>query len=118
MESKRLQVSFKASADEDARKDGDTMEYETTIIFEGWTDQDFMIAAARPVIIGQLQPRARKGKDIPSEYVASRPGTKGVRVLDYYKTLCEAIGKELADKAVTKFGNAKDAVKAIKGLLD
>jgi hypothetical protein len=77
MENNRFAITFKTSDDLEAKVSGESRETTTTIIFTGWTDEDFKAAAAETVKIRQIQPRLRKGQDIGDEFVASRPGTKG-----------------------------------------
>ena len=76
MENIRYTISFKTSASGEAKLEGDSVDTTTTIVFTGWTDEDFKSAAAETVKIRQIQPRIRKGEAVGSEYTASRPGTR------------------------------------------
>lgn len=77
MENNRFLIQFKTSANEEDKLAGESIDTTTTIVFKDWTDVDYKTAAAETVKIRQIQPRLRKGERIGSEYIASRPGTRG-----------------------------------------
>jgi hypothetical protein len=77
IENNKFAITFKTSADAESKLANEGIETTTTIVFQGWTDEDFKAAAAETVKIRQIQPRIRKGQAIGEEFIASRPGTKG-----------------------------------------
>jgi hypothetical protein len=76
MENDKYTLTFKTSASQDDKDNGDTVTTTTTIQFLGWTDEDFKAAAAETVKIRQIQVRIRAGKAIGPTFIASRPGHK------------------------------------------
>lgn len=118
MENNRFAITFRTSLDEDSKKSGDSTLTTTTIVFDGWTDEDFKAAAAETVKIRQLQPRIRKGQAIGLEFKASRPGTKGAVVIDYAQALMKLFGGDVTYKLLKKYGTAEKAYEAIKPQLD
>ena len=76
MENNKFAITFKTSASEEDKAEGNSVDTTTTIVFDNWTDEDFKAAAAETVKIRQIQPRIRKGEPIGDEYIASRPGTR------------------------------------------
>ena len=119
-ETKKITVSFKTSADADSKKSGDGVDTTTTIVFKDWTEADFMAAAAKNVIINQLQPKIRKGERVEREVNASRPGTKGIAVVSYWDALVKIYDgdKIAAAKMSDAFGGAENAIKKLKILQD
>lgn len=118
MENNRYTLTFKTSLDEDSKKAGDSVDTTTTIIFDGWTDEDYKAAAAETVKIRQIQPRIRKGQSIGLEFKASRPGTKGAVVIDFAQALVKLFGGDTAYKLIKKYDTAEKAYEAIKPQLD
>jgi len=116
METRKLAVSFKTSADADDKKAGDSINTETTILFKDWTDADFEVASARTVIIGQIQPKLRKGDRIGKEFIASRPGTRGVVKVTPWDALVEIFkGDKVAAAACSdKFDGAEQAMEKLR----
>lgn len=118
MENNRYTLTFKTSMDEDSKKSGESTVTTTTIVFDGWTAEDFRAAAAETVKIRQIQPRIRKGQDIGPEFRASRPGTKGAVVVDYAQALVKLLGGDTAYALIKKHETAEKAYLAIKPKLD
>lgn len=114
----RYTITFKTSMDEDSKKSGESTVTTTTIVFDGWTDEDFKAAAAETVKIRQIQPRLRKGQDVGIEFKASRPGTRGAVVVDYAQALVKLLGGDAAYALIKKHGTAEKAYQAIKPKLD
>lgn len=116
MESRRITVTFSTSADADAKKNKESVNSTTTIIFKNWTDNDFDMAAASRVIIHNLQPLGRAGKVIPKEYEAPRPGFKGIQQISHWDALVKVFGgdKVLAAKVSDQYGGAERAMEQVK----
>ena len=118
MENNKYVLTFKTSVDEDSKKSGESITTTTTIIFDGWTDEDFKAAAAETVKIRQIQPRLRKGQDVGLEFKASRPGTRGAVIVDYAQALVKLLGGDVAYALIKRHGTAEKAYQAIKPKLD
>ena len=87
-----------------------------TIIFKDWTLQDFVLASTDRVKIHQLQPRIRKGHEIGKEWIATRPGTKGFKVIPINATqaLIKMFGPEKAEDLIKQHGDADKAMEYIR----
>lgn len=109
MNNERYNITFKVSDDADSKLAGDSRVISTTIIFQGWTDDDYKIAAGETVKIRQMQPRLRKGKSIGNEFIASRPGTRLAYQGDVIENLQAAIKSGTVNKA--------EAIAALEALL-
>ena len=118
MENNRYLITFKTSASQDDKDAGDTTVTTTTIVFAGWTDEDFKVAAAETVKIRQIQPKIRLGKAIGPEFIASRPGTRVAVVIDFAQALVKVFGGDNAMLLIKKYGSAEKAYVAIKPQLD
>lgn len=84
---RRLTISFKTSADADSKKNHESVDTTTTVIFKDWTEADFDIAAVSNVKINQIQPKIRNGERIGREFIAARPGTKGITLVSAWDAL-------------------------------
>jgi hypothetical protein len=101
MTNDRYNITFNVSDDAEAKLAGDSRQVTTTIIFQGWTDEDFKVAAGETVKIRQIQARLRKGKSVGTEFIASRPGTRAAQgdVIDNLQAAIKA-GTVDRDKAI------------------
>lgn len=113
METYRITKVVSTKEDEDSKAIDTTL----TLVFEGWTEQDFKTAAVKPSVIN-WQNGARK-KTIPTSatYVVPRPGMKGGLVIDYMLALITGFGEAKAKVLCEKYGTAELAFKALEALL-
>lgn len=118
MTDRKITVTFVTSADEDSKKNNESITTTTTIIFKDWTEADFDVSAAKNVIINKIQPLIRKGKRIEKEFVASRPGSKGIVQMSPWDALVLVFGgdKIQAAKMSDQFGGAENALAKLRML--
>ena len=115
----RITIEFTTSEDAEARAAKDSVTKTVTIVFRDWTLQDFVLASTDRVKIHQMQPRLRKGQDIGKEWIATKPGTKGFRVVPVTATaaLIKMFGPERAEKLINQHGDADKAMEHVKQLV-
>ena len=114
----RFEITFKTSADAEAKANKESVENTTVVVFKDWVLADLLEYAATTVKINQIQPKIRNGEAIGAEFVASRPGTKPEKKpKTAWQKLVDAMGEPRAKKAVEKFGTAEKALEALAAFI-
>lgn len=111
----RFEITFKTSADAEAKANKESVENTTVVVFKDWVLADLLEYAATTVKINQIQPKIRNGEVIGAEFVASRPGTKtsGGGKISATKALITLFGAEKAEKLINKYGSAEAVVEKL-----
>lgn len=113
-----MNSKFTISVNTKPYADGDSVTTELTIDTSALDEQQVReYAAMKAVVPWQSLVRSKKVIPLTDTYVLQPVGTRGKVVLDYTAALVKAVGADMAQKAINKFGSAEKACEALKEMM-